>query len=217
MKALGVAIVFIFVAVLYVQAATPSDHDADGSSATVASSRILHGGAPITRASSARKSLTAARKRQYWYWTVIPPAAAAETIYVGPYPSRWDCRDMLGSAIYAHPWACHIGLKPTAVTCRIIGNGFAYPADYPYPVPPDMYITGQDCVESDDPGLRRKAGWYFLYYTVDGGGIEACKDKEYKRFKELSAITPGMDLGHYRDWGCPGAPCFSIGWDTACN
>jgi hypothetical protein len=120
---------------------------------------------------------------------------------------------MLGSAIFAHPWACHT--DPSGFNCRNIGNGFAYPKSYPYPLTPDLYLTGPDCVKSADPSLRLKKSWYFLYYTIDGGGVEACK--EYKTYKEVAKITPGMELGFYRDSKCPGAPCFSVGSDTACN
>lgn len=217
MKAIGAPILFIVVAASYVQAAPPANYSADGTLITAASGGFGYVGGPVV---SRWEYLTPPNKRQapqrqYWYWPVTPPAAGAETIYVGPYPNRWDCQDMFGSAIYAHPWACHLGLKPASIACRIIGNGFAYPADYPFPAPPGEYIISQDCVENDDPALRLKRGWYFLYYTVNGGGVAACKD--YARFKELSTITPGMDLGDYRDQRCPGAPCFSVGMDSACN
>lgn len=154
-------------------------------------------------------------KRKLWYWTATPPASGAQPIYVGPYPNLWDCRDMLGSALYSHPFACHITGPNPPSNCRITGNGFAYPKDYPFPVPSDMMIASADCVASDDPALRLKAGWYFLYYTVNGGGVASCK--EYKEYKELATITPGMELGCYRNKLCPGAPCFSVGFDTACN
>jgi len=151
--------------------------------------------------------------RKHLYWTVTPRVAGAATIYIGPYDDLAGCRDMLGSAIFAHPWACHT--DPSGFNCRNIGNGFAYPKSYPYPLTPDLYLTGPDCVRSADPSLRLKKSWYFLYYTIDGGGVEACK--EYKTYKEVAKITPGMELGFYRDSKCPGAPCFSVGSDTACN
>lgn len=155
------------------------------------------------------------RQRKLWYWTATPPASGAQPIYIGPYPNLWDCRDMLGSALYAHPFACHLDGPNPPSNCRIIGNGFAYPKGYPYPVPSDMMIPSADCVESDDPSLKLKAGWYFLYYTVSGGGVATCN--EYKKYKEMAEITPGMELGHYYNMQCPGAPCFSVGFDTACN
>jgi hypothetical protein len=46
------------------------------------------------------------RQRKSWYWTATPPASGAQPIYIGPYPNLWDCRDMLGSALYAHPFEC---------------------------------------------------------------------------------------------------------------
>lgn len=155
------------------------------------------------------------KRRQHWYWTVTPAATQAQVIYIGPYNTLAGCRDMLGSAIFSHPWGCHLGWQPASATCRNIGNGFAYPANYPYPIPTDMQITGQDCVQNDNPGLRLRSGWYFLYYTIMGGGVAACR--EHKKFEALAEITPGMELGYYDDRLCPGAPCFSIGSDTACN
>lgn len=83
---------------------------------------------------------------------------------------------MLGSAIFSHPWACHLGQQPASITCRNLGNGFAYPKDYFYPLPANMQLTGQHCVESDNPDLRLHRGWYFVYYTRQGGGVAACKD-----------------------------------------
>lgn len=155
------------------------------------------------------------KRREYWYWTATPPANGASPIFIGPYGTLMGCRDMLGSALYSHPFACHLTGPHPPANCRITGNGFAYPKNYPYPVPSDMYIPSVDCIESDDPSLRLRRGWYFLYYTVNGGGVAVCR--EYRKYRELAEMTPGMEVGNYSEMHCPGAPCFSVGMDTACN
>jgi hypothetical protein len=184
----------------------------DATAPTMAVSESVHTGASYARY---RRHPKKKKDRAYWFWTATPPASGASPIYIGPYETLLGCRDMLGSAWYSHPFACHLTGPNPPSNCRVTGNGFAYPKDYPHPVPSDMYIPSLDCVKSSDPTLRLKLGWYFLYYTVNGGGVASCK--EYKQYKELSKITPGMELGFYRNLACPGAPCFSVGVDTACN
>src|ERR1700722_12456806 len=68
-----------------------------------------------------------------YYFNVIAPNGTV--IPVGPYPNYSVASDTFGSALYSHPWACHLGLGPTKITCRNIGNGFAFPRYMPYPVP----------------------------------------------------------------------------------
>lgn len=151
---------------------------------------------------------------QSWYWILHPIASSAPDLYIGPYPSLAICRDMLGSAIYSHPFACHMGSHSPGA-CAITGNGFAYPTNYPFPVPADLQLTAPDCVPAaPTPPLRR--GWYFVYQTPNGAGIAACS--QYRHFAAFSQTTPGLDLGHYADSRCSGAPCFSVGGkSTACN
>jgi hypothetical protein len=141
-------------------------------------------------------------------------------IWIGPYTSLAWCRDTLGSELYSHPLACHVtGPNPPA-NCRILGNGAAYPRDYPA----DAYKTANgplqiptsDCTAfpAKQPfGLRW--GPYFLYYDATGGASvhPASQFKIYlaKRKKDPNAR---MGLVHA---GCPGAPFFDVGFDDACN
>jgi hypothetical protein len=165
---------------------------------------------------SANKTVAA---KQAWYFPVVPPPGDGPVFYVGPYNSLAGCRDMYGSAIYSHPYACHITGPHPPSNCRNIGNGFAYPKDYPYPVPPTQAIVGLynggDCAKLDRSKDDPKSGWYFLFYGPNDSFVAKCK--EYKTDAKLSAYNPAYQLGYYHDMSCPGAPCFSIGFDSACN
>lgn len=150
-----------------------------------------------------------------WYFDVIPPSGGAK-IPVGPYRSYYDACDTFGSALFYHPFACH--LYPSKFNCRALGNGFAFPHDIPFPVPanePDavMVTTGP----YQDPGSPNalKRGWYFLFFTTTGGSIEKCSG--LATAEKLVRTVPGDEIGYYKNLHCPGAPCFSVGFDTACN
>jgi hypothetical protein len=150
-----------------------------------------------------------------WYFDVIPPNGGAK-IPVGPYTSYYDACDTFGSALFYHPFACH--LYPSKFNCRALGNGFAFPHDIPFPVPanePDavMVTTGPYRDPASPNALKR--GWYFLFFTTTGGSIEKCSD--LARARELVRTVPGDEIGYYKNLRCPGAPCFSVGFDTACN
>ena len=147
------------------------------------------------------------------YFFYIDPPNGGPSIPVGPYKSYGDCADTLGSALYSHPFACHLHWSPN--NCRIIGNGFAYPSDFPYPVPPDLLIPVNEVFNQKKGPNDLKKGWYFLFYTATGGSIEKCS--QLKKFEELASQIPGDEVPAYRNMNCPGAPCFSVGFDTACN
>ena len=151
-----------------------------------------------------------------YYFNVIAPNGTV--IPVGPYPNYSVASDTFGSALYAHPWACHLGLGPTAVTCRNIGNGFAFPRYMPYPVPisePDYVMLAESPYQDNNSPYKLKRGWYFLFFTSVGGSIEKCSG--LREAQNLVRTVPGDEIGYYRDLRCPGAPCFSVGFDTACN
>jgi hypothetical protein len=177
-------------------------------------------GQRIIRTFEASQSVnTPAPVKEAWYFPVVPPPGDGAVFYVGPYKTLGGCRDMYGSAIYSHPFACHFTGPHPPSNCRNIGNGFAYPKDYPYPVPPNDAIVGLyegcDCMKrartKDDP----KTGWYFLFYGPNGSIAAKCKD--YKADAKLSAYNPAYQVGYYENMRCPGAPCFSIGFDSACD
>jgi hypothetical protein len=151
-----------------------------------------------------------------FYFNVIAPNGTV--IPVGPYPNYSEASDTFGSALYSHPWACHLGLGPTKITCRNIGNGFAFPRYMPYPVPisePDFVMLAESPYNEKNSPYKLKPGWYFLLFTITGGSIEKCSDLH--KAQELVRTVPGDDIGYYRNSMCPGAPCFSVGFDTACN
>jgi hypothetical protein len=147
-----------------------------------------------------------------WYFTINPPNGGLPFL-VGPYNNYSDAADTLGSALFASPWACH--LQWSKYNCRIIGNGFAYPGDFPYPVPGDEVIPSPNLTRASKGSYSLAKGWYFLFYTAIGGSIEKCS--ELKAFKVLARNVPGDEIPRYSDMQCPGAPCFSVGFDTACE
>ena len=151
-----------------------------------------------------------------YYFNVIAPNGTV--IPVGPYPNYSVAADTFGSALYSHPWACHLGLGPTKITCRNIGNGYAFPRYMPYPVPrnePDYLMLAEAPYNEKNSPYKLKRGWYFLFFSTTGGSIEKCSD--LSKARELVRTVPGDDIGYYQNSRCPGAPCFSVGFDTACN
>jgi hypothetical protein len=142
-----------------------------------------------------------------WYFSITPPHG--QTYDVGPYKTHWDCNDMCGSALYSHPFACHLtGLQKD---CGIVGNGFAYPKGFVFPVPLDQEIPSNGCFHSNEPGQPR--GKYFFFYTNTGGSIEKCAN--FNEFNDLAKQTPGDEVATTRR-NC-GGPCFTVGTDTACE
>jgi hypothetical protein len=136
-----------------------------------------------------------------WFYRITPPNGAA-AFDVGPYNSEYGCKDWLGSALYLHPDACHD--HPSDHNCRIIGNGFAYPAGFPYPVPPDKQIPSGTCFESDQPGMRE--GYYFFSYSDRGPfavavgpfGSQKC-DSELAGWKQGRAGSGCFFVGDTRE------------------
>jgi hypothetical protein len=142
-----------------------------------------------------------------WYFSITPPHG--QTFDVGPYASHWDCNDMCGSALYSHPFACHFTGLPH--DCRIIGNGFAYPKGFPFPVPAGEEIPSNGCFWSNEPPLR--SGNYFFFYTNTTGSIEECS--KFRKFNALAKDTPGDEIAVTKR--VCGGPCFTVGTDTACE
>jgi hypothetical protein len=58
-------------------------------------------------------------------------------------------------------------------------------------------------------------GWYFFFYTSTGGSVQGCS--ELPKYRRLSLTVPGDEIPEYSDAQCPGAPCFSVGFSTACE
>jgi len=164
-----------------------------------------------------------------WYFTVSPPAGDGPMFNVGPWPNtvlgHAQCNDTLGSALQSHPFACHqTGPNPPA-NCRNLGNGFAYPANYPYP-PTVPIVSNQGCVLLP----RNKAtdlpqGLYALVYTPNGSYAAKKGDGRYEAAEKRAKSDPRWAVGYYANskndpplWGvCPDAPFFEVGGDDACN
>ncbi len=150
-----------------------------------------------------------------WYFSVKPPRGGP-AIKVGPY-TQLACGDMLGSALYAHPFECHFTGPYPPENCENIGNGFAYPKGWPYPVPvgSDEQLPSSACFEAPLHGNPGYYGWYFFFYTRTGGSVQECT--ELSKYRRLATTVQGDEIPEYSDAQCPGAPCFSVGFSTACE
>ena len=145
-----------------------------------------------------------------WYFGLT--IGESPLVPIGPYPNRADCADMAGSGLYSHPWRCHLGYPQ----CEITGNGFFYPKDYSYPVPDDAPIQFTNCFRADSATTpHQNWGWYFLFYTPTKVSIQRCRN--YDEYAALADTVTGDEIANYSDMRCPGAPCFSVGFDTACE
>jgi hypothetical protein len=151
-----------------------------------------------------------------WFFPIQPPRGDGEVFYVGPYENQEKCQDTFGSAIFSHPIKCHETGLPA--DCANIGNGFAYPANWPYPVPAALTLTpSQLCVKLPDTALNNRSGLFFLFYGPNGAsGVKACG--EYAADRALAdKAGSGYLIGNYANMQCPGAPCFTIPVDSACD
>ena len=107
---------------------------------------------------------------------------------VGTYNSEYGCKDWLGSAIYLHPWACHI--HPTNYNCRIIGNGYAFAANWPFPTED---ITSGTCFNNSGHASSNRY-WFYWYNSLGGskvGGTADAGSCEALRKKYLRSNRPG--------------------------
>ena len=122
-----------------------------------------------------------------WFFTITPPNSGA-AFPVGPYSDLATCLDTLGSALYSHPYACH--LHPSNRNCRITGDGFAYPKGFPYPVSADEQIPNGSCFEDNSGRYDLRRGWYYLFYTATGGSVEKCSSfKHFSKMARRSRVT----------------------------
>ena len=132
-----------------------------------------------------------------WFYRITPPGGAA-AFDVGPYNSEYGCKDWLGSALFLHGPHCHD--DPTDKHCVPIGNGFAYPAGFPYPVPPEKQIPSGTCFESDAPGMRQ--GYYFFSYSDRPPAGTAIGPFDEQTCNSVLAVWTQ---------GRPGTGCFYVG------
>lgn len=127
--------------------------------------------------------------RVSWVWTNSSLDGTSSSVEVGPYKTLYGCRDWLGSALYLHPRKCHI--HPTSKNCRIIGNGYSYPAGTPYP--PITQLPSGDCTEVDTP-IPPNGYAYLRYHFLDEveivGGTWGRKKCE--RIRSLDASSGGV-------------------------
>lgn len=144
-----------------------------------------------------------------WYIPINPPLGG-EAFNIGPFP---NCPDMAGSFMFSHPDACHRTGRPK--DCGIIGNGQAYPAGVPWPLPKDYKPIAGGCFRSATETPMH--GWHFLEYhslPTPGGSAPACS--EFAKYKALADADPA----HYQvatvRKGC-GGPCWPTHRDNACQ
>lgn len=151
-----------------------------------------------------------------WYWGVRAPNApdvASSYVLVGPYASNSDCADMLGSAIYYHPFSCHLG----SGDCRILGNGFIHPQDLPYRIPSDSIWNGIYQLCQQIANGPRYSNSVFVFYSNNFSNISVESCDQYADALDLAKTVVGDAIGFYFNSDCPGAPCFTTTTDTACN
>jgi hypothetical protein len=151
-----------------------------------------------------------------WFFPIQPPPGDGEVFYVGPYETQAQCQDTFGSAIFSHPIKCHETGLPA--DCVNTGNGFAYPASWPYPVPAPLTLTrSQLCVKQPVTALNNRSGLFFLFYGPNGAsGVKACSAYAADRALADKAGSKYL-IGNYANMQCPGAPCFTIPVDSACD
>lgn len=131
-----------------------------------------------------------------WYFSIRPPSGGP-TFRVGPYNSQFGCQDWLGSALYLHGPLCHG--HPTQLNCAPIGNGYAYPVGFPYPVPAGAQIPSGNCVEVNGQGDLRP-GYYYFQYPVNGGNAAG-----------PFSTNAGCRSRLANDVGETGSDCFFVG------
>lgn len=159
---------------------------------------------------------------QAWYFVVTPPPGDGPAFNVGPWVGTNGhamCNDTLGSALYSHPYECHI-TGPVGKNCINTGNGFAYPKGYPYPVPTAMQIVnGQGCVNLPrNKTTDLSMGLYFLFYGPNQSAVLKEGGGRWKAaMAKVKADPVHYAVGNYSDMRCPDAPFFAVGNDNACN
>jgi hypothetical protein len=157
-----------------------------------------------------------------YYWIENSPDGTSQ-VAVGPYNTLAQCRDMLGSALYSHPWACHIygPNGPPDTNCEITGNGFGYPEDWPYPATTTMpssdcsYLIVGGSLPTGAPA--NATGSYFLSGSSNSQVVLLPKGNGTNYSNAVAAEATGGWVGYYHDMSCPGAPYFGVGVDNACN
>lgn len=161
-------------------------------------------------------------QQQGWYWSIKPPSGGGPVAAIGPYTDQTIkgvsysglamCRDMLGSAQNAHPWACHItGPNPPANCKPLPQLGYGYPLGYVGT--PDL--VSSDCYQAPIAG-GLAPGWYFPFFKADGS-VEVKKCSDLKIAIAAHKLNPKNKIGHYANAKCPGAPCITSNVSTACN
>jgi hypothetical protein len=146
--------------------------------------------------------------RKGWYDRLTPKQGGPSCL-VGPWFTLSAARDWLGSAHYAHSFACHNTGAP-ADCAPIFGNGYAYPKNYPYKnrgnarVPAQFQIPANDAELLPVKGNPRLYGQDIrLFYGADGSCTVVLKGQK------PPAVPGGFTF--YSDNQCPGAPYLYVG------
>lgn len=138
----------------------------------------------------------------------LTPREGGQACLVGPWNTLAACRDNLGSALYSHPFQCHIS-GPTGGACRNLDSGYGYPKGAG--LHPAWQIPDSDCSLIPIIHTHERNHWVRFYYSDTGECTVAIKGKPIS--------VPAGSFTYYADSQCPGWPWIFIGDrpDQVCN
>jgi hypothetical protein len=147
-------------------------------------------------------------QRRAFYYN-LTPRQGGQACLVGPWNTLSACRDNLGSAQRAHPFACHIS-GPAGGNCRDLGNGYGYTKTMPNP--PTWPVPDNDCTLQSLIHTHERGQWVRFWYSDVGDCTVVIKGKP-------QPVLPAGAFTYYADSQCPGYPWIYIGDrpDQVCN
>lgn len=159
-----------------------------------------------------------------WYYQIQPNPPSGPTCLIGYWKGYTAAADLGGGLLYLHSFQCH--LTGGSVCNAILGNGLAYPKDWPWVSIGNQRVPDAHRIPADAPvqlpiaGNPHQHGWYSLYYAPDGTCTVFPK-KQAAKYQALVAAGQGV-IPWYADTKCPGWPFFFVGSkpgepDHVCN
>jgi hypothetical protein len=154
------------------------------------------------------KALAPPHVKKAFYYN-LTPRQGGQACLVGPWNTLSACRDNLGSAQRAHPFACHIS-GPAGGNCRDLGNGYGYTKTMPSP--PTWPVPDNDCQLIPLIHTHERGKWVRFWYSDVGDCTVVIKGKP-------QPVLPAGAFTYYADSQCPGYPWIYIGDrpDQVCN
>jgi hypothetical protein len=153
----------------------------------------------------------APHKGKAFYYN-LTPREGGQACLVGPWNTLAACRDNLGSALYSHPFQCHIS-GPAGGNCRNLDSGYGYPQGAG--LHPAWQIPDSDCQLIPIIHTHERGKWVRFYYSDTGECTVAIKGKPIS--------VPAGSFTYYAGKQCPGWPWIYIGdtggpgGDGVCN